>query len=51
MEVDRAGRISNWPEGFMDADIHESSRLMDAMYGALGRSDDDDASDESKEGE
>ncbi len=33
--VDAMGRISNWPKGFMDADIIEARRMMDAMYGAL----------------
>jgi hypothetical protein len=31
--VDEHGRIDNWPEGFMDDDVKESRRLLDAMYG------------------
>jgi energy-coupling factor transporter ATP-binding protein EcfA2 len=30
--VDSGGRIE-WPEGFMDASINESQRMMDVMYG------------------
>lgn len=50
--VDAMGRISNWPKGFMDADIIEARRMMDAMYGALEEdikayySDDEDNDDE-----
>ena len=35
--VDDLGRISNWPEGFMDADIAESRLLMRVMYGNVGK--------------
>lgn len=31
--INDKGQIMNWPPGFMDADIIESRRLMDAMYG------------------
>lgn len=34
VEIDERGQIRNWPEGFMDADIRESRRLMDIMYGS-----------------
>jgi len=30
--VDSSGRIE-WPDGFMDASINESQRMMDVMYG------------------
>ncbi len=32
IQVDRKGRIENWPDGFMDEDIKESRRLLDIMY-------------------
>lgn len=31
--VDTQGRVMNWPEGFMDADVLESRRLIEIMYG------------------
>jgi predicted ATPase len=36
LDVDRRGRIANWPQGFMDADVAESRRLLDAAYGLPG---------------
>jgi predicted ATPase len=33
LEIDESGRVRNWPDGFLDADIRESRRLLDAMYG------------------
>jgi ABC-type polar amino acid transport system ATPase subunit len=36
------GRITNWPEGFMDANVNESRRLMDTMYGPSPEPDEDD---------
>jgi len=33
LRVDRRGRVDNWPEGFMDEDVREARRLLDAMYG------------------
>jgi len=33
LRVNEAGRIDNWPPGFMDDDLREASRLMDIMYG------------------
>ncbi len=33
LAVDNQGRVKNWPEGFMDDDIRESRRLMEATYG------------------
>jgi hypothetical protein len=33
VEIDDRGRIRNWPDGFLDADILESRRLLDVMYG------------------
>ncbi|MFI5456920.1 MAG: DUF3696 domain-containing protein [Isosphaerales bacterium] len=33
IEIDERGRIRNWPDGFLDADIRESRRLLDVMYG------------------
>ena len=32
VEIDEHGRIRNWPDGFLDADIRESRRLLDVMY-------------------
>jgi hypothetical protein len=34
VEIDERGQIRNWPEGFLDADIRESRRLLDVMYGS-----------------
>ena len=31
--IDDRGRVSNWPKGFMDDDVREARRLLDAMYG------------------
>jgi hypothetical protein len=36
--VDAAGSIE-WPEGFMDASINESERLMEVMYKRRGKAD------------
>jgi predicted ATPase len=35
IKINDLGQIENWPPGFLDADIIESRRLMDAMYGAM----------------
>ena len=43
IQTDNRGRIANWPEGFLDADVRESQRLMDIMYGHDDEEDDDDA--------
>lgn len=43
IETDNRGRIANWPEGFLDADVRESQRLMDIMYGIADEEEDDDA--------
>lgn len=32
LQINDQGQIANWPEGFMDDDMKESRRLMDAMY-------------------
>jgi predicted ATPase len=42
IEVDENGRITNWPEGFLDEDIRESQRLLDVMYGHFGEDSDAD---------
>jgi hypothetical protein len=42
VEIDEQGRIRNWPDGFLDADVRESRRLLDVMYGGPP----DDAEDE-----
>jgi hypothetical protein len=41
VEIDEQGRVRNWPDGFLDADVRESRRLLDVMYG--NPSDDRDA--------
>lgn len=44
ISVDRSGRISNWPAGFMDAAMKENQRLLDSVYEAereLGGSEDE----------
>ena len=43
LQINDQGQISNWPEGFMDDDVKESRRLMDAMYGR--EREEDEASD------
>ncbi len=43
IQTDSRGRIANWPEGFLDADVRESQRLMDIMYGHGDQGEDDDA--------
>jgi energy-coupling factor transporter ATP-binding protein EcfA2 len=43
IQTDSRGRIANWPEGFLDADVRESQRLMDIMYGHEDEEEDDDA--------
>ncbi len=35
IKVNDKGQIVNWPEGFLDADVIESRRLIGAMYGAV----------------
>ena len=42
IQTDNRGRIANWPEGFLDADVRESQRLMDIMYGNADEEEDDD---------
>lgn len=42
IQTDNRGRIANWPEGFLDADVRESQRLMDIMYGNANEEEDDD---------
>lgn len=42
LSVDDHGRIANWPEGFMDDDVKESRRLLDAMYGSKDNEHQDD---------
>jgi len=37
---DEKGRIVNWPEGFLDDDVKESRRLLEAMYGPPPTDDD-----------
>jgi energy-coupling factor transporter ATP-binding protein EcfA2 len=34
LRVDEQGRVTNWPEGFLDDDMQESAKLMHALYGA-----------------
>lgn len=34
LKIDRQGRIADWPEGFMDADVRESRNLINTMYSA-----------------
>ncbi len=41
IEINDQGEIGNWPEGFLDADIKESRRMFDAMYGAESEDDND----------
>ena len=33
IRINDRGQVENWPEGFMDDDVKESRRLLDAMYG------------------
>jgi predicted ATPase len=33
LQVNDRGQVSNWPKGFMDDDVREARRLLDAMYG------------------
>ncbi len=42
IRVDEQGRIENWPEGFLDADVQESRRLVNIMYGDATKEDDDE---------
>ncbi len=42
IRTDSRGRISNWPEGFLDADVGESKQLMDIMYGGNDHEEPDD---------
>lgn len=39
--IDERGRITNWPEGFLDDDVRESRRLLEIMYGMPGDDDDE----------
>lgn len=41
ISIDDRGRISNWPDGFLDEDVRESQRLLDIMYGGPDSGDDD----------
>jgi hypothetical protein len=41
LQTNQKGQIINWPAGFLDADVRESERLLDIMYGGVGRRDDD----------
>ena len=41
IRINDKGQIMNWPPDFMDADIIESRRLMDAMYGGVEGEDDE----------
>ena len=43
VEVDDRGRIANWPDGFLDVDLHESQRLIDIMYGSAMEQGEDNA--------
>ncbi len=43
VEVDDRGRIANWPDGFLDVDLHESQRLIDIMYGSALEQGEDNA--------
>ena len=45
IRTDSRGRISNWPEGFLDADVRESQQLMDIMYGGNDQEEPDDGTD------
>lgn len=42
IRVDEAGRVANWPTGFLDDDVKESQRLLDIMYGHRQAGGDDD---------
>lgn len=42
LRVNDKGQIVNWPEGFLDADVIESRRLIDAMYGAFSEAGEDE---------
>ena len=42
LTVDERGRIANWPEGFLDDDVRESRRLLEAMYGGPDEVPDDE---------
>lgn len=41
VKINERGRISNWPKGFLDEDILESRRLIDAMYGECDSDDEE----------
>lgn len=47
--VNDEGRIINWPEGFLDADVRESKRLLDIMYGATRDGEDDERGENAHE--
>lgn len=40
LQIDDRGQVSNWPKGFMDDDVREARRLLDAMYGPEPENDD-----------
>jgi ABC-type transport system involved in cytochrome c biogenesis ATPase subunit len=42
IRMDERGRISNWPEGFLNDDVRESQRLLDIMYGGPDSGNEDD---------
>lgn len=46
IQVNQKGQIVNWPEGFLDADVIEARRLIDAMYGAAERNEEKNEEDE-----
>lgn len=46
IKVNDRGQIVNWPEGFLDADVIEARRLIDAMYGAAERNEEKSEEDE-----
>jgi hypothetical protein len=45
LRVNELGQIDNWPRGFLDEDIGESQRLMDAVYGNLARTEENEVNE------
>jgi hypothetical protein len=41
LHINDKGQIDNWPNGFMDDDVKESRRLMEAMYGTSEEDDEE----------
>lgn len=35
IQINDRGQVANWPKGFMDDDVRESRRLMEAVYGTI----------------